>query len=294
MEMVVEARDGRKLAVTSAGAATGVPIFLLHGTPGSRNGPQPRGIVLDWLGVRLIGYDRPGYGKSTRQPGRTVADSAEDLAAIADALDIGRFSVVGRSGGGPHALAAAALLGDRVDTVATLVSLAPYAAEGLDWYGGMTSSNVREYSEADDDRGAVESSLREEAARVREDPESLLKRLHPELTPSDLRIVADFGIRRLLTDTYSEGTLQGGDGWIDDVLAFRRPWGFDVSDITVPTLLWHGAEDRFSPVEHTLWLAGHLPDARMVKIEPGASHFSAVEVLPKILKIMVGMQPALR
>src|ERR1039457_6640174 len=99
----------RKLSVETLGAPEGKPVFLLHGTPGSRYGPRPRGIILYRLGIRLITYDRPGYSGSDRNRGRSVADAADDVAAIADALGIDRFSVVGRSGGGPHALACAAL-----------------------------------------------------------------------------------------------------------------------------------------------------------------------------------------
>src|SRR5579863_97564 len=121
----MSAPDGRRLAVDSWGATDGKPIFLLHGTPGSRNGPKPRASVLYRLGVRLISYDRPGYGGSERQKGRKVADAAWDVLAIADSLGIKKFGVVGRSGGGPHALACAALLGDRVTAVAALVSAAP-------------------------------------------------------------------------------------------------------------------------------------------------------------------------
>src|SRR5262245_22879736 len=120
------------------GDAGGWPVFLLHGTPGSRNGPRPRSGVLYRLGVWLISYDRPGYGRSPRHAGRLVADAAADVETIANELSIDRFSVVGRSGGGPHALACAALLGDRVARAAVLVGLAPTDARGLAWFNGMT------------------------------------------------------------------------------------------------------------------------------------------------------------
>jgi pimeloyl-ACP methyl ester carboxylesterase len=290
----VRAPDGRTLAAESWGTPHGTPVFLIHGTPGSRNGPRPRGIVLYRLGVRLISYDRPGYGDSSRHFGRTVADAANDLAAIADHLKIDRFSVVGRSGGGSHALACAALLGDRVDRVAALVSLAPSDAEGLDWYDGMTGSNVEEYSRVDDDRNGIQDDLAKRAMEIRDDPEQLLKLLLPELAGPDRRIVDDVAIRRLLAKTYSEGLRHSADGWIDDVLAFRRPWGFNLADISAPTLLWHGADDRFSPVGHTRWLADRIPHAKAL-VEEGASHFSAMEVLPRILSWIVtgehGMAP---
>ena len=134
----VKTPDGRQLSTQTYGDPDGKPVFLLHGTPGSRIGPHPRGTVLHRLGVRLIAFDRPGYGDSDRFEGRRVADAATDVLAIADAFDLDKFAVVGRSGGGPHALACAAKLPDRLTRAAVLVGLAPPVADGLDWYEGMT------------------------------------------------------------------------------------------------------------------------------------------------------------
>lgn len=150
MAQVVIAADGRRLSVETLGAPEGKPVFLFHGTPGARNGPRPRGIVLYRLGIKLICHDRPGYGDSDRQHGRTVGHIASDIAEIADSLGIDTFSVVGRSGGGPHALACAALLRGRVECAAALGSLAPIDAEGLDWWDGMVESNVRAYRTGED------------------------------------------------------------------------------------------------------------------------------------------------
>jgi len=260
---VVGMPDNRGVTVETWGAPKGTPVFLLHGTPGSRSGPMPRPSVLYRLGIRLICYDRPGYGGSDPHPGRTVADAASDVRRIADALNLDKFSVVGRSGGGPHALACAALLKDRVRSAAVLVGLAPSDAEGLDWYAGMTDSNVEEYKDADaavrDADAAFRARLAERAEGVRDDPESLVRFLLPQLTGPDRRIVDDAAMQRLLTDTYAEALRGSANGWIDDVLAFRRPWGFDLSKVTAPVLLWHGADDMFTPVGHTYWLASHVP-----------------------------------
>jgi pimeloyl-ACP methyl ester carboxylesterase len=234
------------------------------------------------LGIQLISYDRPGYGGSERDRERKVVDAADDIQAIADELGIDRFSVVGRSGGGPHALACAARLGHRVDRVAALVSVAPFDATDLDWYGGMTDSNVEEYSRADIDQTAVDTELSRLAERIREDPEELVRKLRPELSRFDGRIVNDVAIRRMLAATYREALKAGAGGWIDDVLAFRRPWGFELAEIQTPTLLWHGEDDRFSPVGHTRWLAERIPTAQLA-LEPAGGHFSAVEVLPEVL-----------
>lgn len=280
----LKARDGRRLTLRTWGDTAGVPVFLLHGTPGSGSGPRPRSVVLHRLGIRLICPDRPGYGGSERFEGRSVADAAADVAAIADHLGIERFRIVGRSGGGPHALACAALLNDRIDRAAALVSLAPPQAEGLAWYDGMTGRNVSTYVKVDNDAEAVTNDLVRRTRKIQADPEYLLESLLPGLAAPDLRVVDDVAIRRLLAETYAEGLRDGADGWIDDVLALRRSWEFDLLDIIAPVLLWHGGEDKFSPVSHTYWLEKQLANARPhVVIEWDAAHFAAVEILPKVL-----------
>jgi pimeloyl-ACP methyl ester carboxylesterase len=279
---VVDAPDGRDLSVVCCGAPSGMPIFLMHGTPGSRNGPRPRAGVLYRLGIRLICYDRPGYGGSAPHPGRSVADAARDVEAIADFLGIKRFGVVGRSGGGPHALACAALLADRVQCAAVLVGLAPWDAVDLNWYSGMTQMNVEQYDVAGTDPEATRARLAQRAELVRKDPESLLRLLHPQLTGPDLRVVNDVAIREQLTGTYAEAVRIRGDGWIDDVLALRSQWQFDPSEIKVPVMLWHGKDDVFSPVDHTYWLAERI-DRAEISVQSGAAHFGAVEVLPRVL-----------
>ncbi|SCF39757.1 Pimeloyl-ACP methyl ester carboxylesterase [Micromonospora mirobrigensis] len=281
-ERIVVAGDGRRLAVETSGAPDGPVVFLLHGTPGSRSGPRPRPVVLYRLGVHLVCYDRPGYGDSDRQEGRRVADAAADVAAIADALGIDRFAVVGRSGGGPHALACAALLPERVTRAAVLVGLAPAGAPDLDWYSGMTDGNVDDFGLADEDAAELKLSLTERARNAQRDPMTLLEVLRPQLSESDIRVVDDVTIRRLLTDMYAEALRHGPDGWIDDVLALRRAWDFDLGAIRAPVRLWHGEQDRFSPVAHSRWLADRIANAE-VQVQPGAAHFGAVEILPQTL-----------
>ncbi|WP_433537628.1 alpha/beta fold hydrolase [Micromonospora sp. CA-249363] len=281
-QRTVTTPDGRHLAVETSGAPDGPAVFLLHGTPGSRSGPRPRGIVVHRLGVHLVCYDRPGYGDSDRREGRRVADAAADVATIADDLGIERFSVVGRSGGGPHALACAALLPDRVTRAAVLVGLAPAGAPDLDWYAGMAQSDVEDYGQADEDLAALTLNLKVRADEARRDPMTLLDFLRPQLPDEDIRIVDDVAIRRLLTDTYSEALRHGPEGWIDDVLAIRRGWGFDLGAIRAEVRLWHGEQDRFSPVEHSHWLAARIRRAE-VQVQPGAGHFGAVEILPQTL-----------
>ncbi len=283
MSYTVAARGGRRLAVESWGDPHGAPVFLMHGTPGSRLGPRPRVPLLYRLGIRLIAYDRPGYGGSDRHRGRQVADAAADVESIADFLGLGRFAVIGRSGGGPHALACAALLPERVSRGAALVSLAPRDADGLDWYAGMTPSNVLEYSTAEEGHDSLAARIEPQAEAIRADPASMLPLLDPQLPEADRRVVADFGIRTMLASNFAEALRTSGVGWIDDGLAFTSPWGFDVGRVHRPILLWHGEKDVFSPVSHTRWLADRIASATTI-VKRGAAHFGAVAVLPEVLR----------
>lgn len=283
MTQVIEVTDTREVAVDAWGDPQGFPVILLHGTPGSRSGPVPRASVLYRLGIRLISYDRPGYGDSTRHEGRTVQDAAWDVLAIADQLRLREFSVVGRSGGGPHALACAAIIPDRLRSATVLVGIAPSDATGLDWFDGMTESNVEEYGLASrDDSAAVVADLTQRAERIYDDPQVLLRELEREMSEADRKIVSDAAIRRQLKASYKAALKCGPYGWIDDVLSFRRPWGFDLDKIQVPVRLWHGMDDVFSPVHHAHWLKKHIPSAE-IDVEPGAAHFTAMEILPRVL-----------
>ena len=211
-----------------------VPAARHSGKPA---GPHPRSAVLHRLGVRLISFDRPGYGESDRLAGLRVADAAADVLTIADALGLEKFSVVGRSGGGPHALACAALLPERTTKAAVLVGLAPHGAEGLDWFDGMAQSNVTEYTAAANGYEDIVAHTKAMASAVRANPASLIARLQAELPDPDRRVVADRGIRSMLIETYAEALRTSDHGWIDDVLAVCSPWGFDPATVRVPVLL---------------------------------------------------------
>jgi pimeloyl-ACP methyl ester carboxylesterase len=283
----------RSLAIDVTGDPDGYPIFLMHGTPGSKNGPKPRPIVLHRMGIRLISYDRPGYGGSHPLPGRSVAHAADDVRAIADHLGIDKFAVVGRSGGGPHALACAAKMPDRVTSTAALVSFAPSNADGLDWYEGMAQQNVTDYTKADIEFSDLMEDVKKRAYDMRDDPESLVRLIDAALCTTDRRVIDDRALRRLITDSYKVAVRKGPDGWLDDTAALRHPWGFSLGEIVTPVLLWHGEEDMFAPRSHTLWLGQQIPHAQ-VRIQPKAGHFAAVEILPEILVSLTDPQALTR
>jgi pimeloyl-ACP methyl ester carboxylesterase len=284
--MFVRSADGRRIAVQVSGKPAGHPVFFFHGTPGSSVGPLPRPHVLYKMGVKVISFDRPGYGLSERLFSRTVADVVPDVVTIADWMRLERFAVVGRSGGGPHALACAAQLPDRVTQAAALVSLAPWGAAGLDWFNGMAGSNVDAFMTAASEPELLITRLVQNAAKIKENPASHVAGLGPEMPEPARRGMADADIRRLLAENFKEALRYGPDGWIDDVLAFSSPWGFEVSDIRVPVLLLAGEMDVFSPVTHTRWLGDRIPDA-LVKIQPESAHFDALRVLADVMAWLI-------
>jgi pimeloyl-ACP methyl ester carboxylesterase len=316
--MCARAADGRFLAYETWGDPNGSPVFLLHGTPGSRRGPRPRPHELALMGIRLIAYDRPGYGLSDRQPGRHVRDAAADVALLADTLGIERFAVVGRSGGGPHALACAALLDDRVTSAVALASLAPRHAAGLDWFAGMGEANLRAYRTAWrvsdlEDRGIDSGLLARHLARFTDSLTGvhfLSDVLDDQVPAADREILADPGIRPLMIENFRQAAANGRNlavvpacstgepddgqpvllGWLDDVLAFSREWGFEPEDIAVPVLLWHGEDDVFAPVGHSRWLAPRIAGSTLV-VEAGSSHFGALVVLPSALRWVSRFHP---
>ena len=261
----VTTSDGRTLTVREGGDPDGFPVLSISGTPGSSTlyGPHARDAAE--RGIRLFSYDRPGYGGSTRQKGRKVADCASDIAVVCDALGVERFCVWGISGGGPHALAAAALLPDRVIAIAALASVAPYDAEGLDFTEGMGEQNVEEMAaifEGEDVHRASMEKQRHELLSAT--PEQLVDLWQTLLGPSD-RDVATGVLAAFLLDHIRAGIGSSGDGWIDDDRAFVTPWGFDLASIRVPVQLWQGEQDQFVPYAHGVWLAAHIPgvDARL-------------------------------
>jgi pimeloyl-ACP methyl ester carboxylesterase len=291
VEQVVNAPDEGDLAVEVTGHPAGEAIFLLHGTPGSLLGPRPRGIYLYRLGIRLISYNRPGYPGSRRKIGRTVADAAGDVLAIADQLGIQRFSVIGRSGGAPHALACAAdeRLRDRLICTAALSSLAPQDAGGLDWYADMVESNKTAYlNAAESDLQALIATFKATAGKLRNSSQGLLNTLQPELVGSDRRLIGDMALRRIIAQTHAEALRESVDGWVDDVIALAHPWKVDFSAITEPVLLWHGESDIFSPTKHTLWLRDQIKNSEL-RLASDVAHFEAIKVLPEILTWVIDM-----
>ena len=252
--------DDRSLCVLESGDPEGYAVFVLHGTPGAR--VQWEGLVEDASarGIRLIGYDRPGYGGSDPAPGRSVLDAAHDIAAIADALGIERFAVEGGSGGGPHALACTQLP-DRVVAVASLAGVAPWGADGLDWLDGMGQDNLDEFGAMLEGESVLRRYLQEERdTMLVSSPQAIAETLESLLCPPD-RACLTGEIAEFFHDQIHTGLEGGVEGWLQDDFAFLAPWGFELDSIAVPVQVWHGAQDQFVPVAHGHWLAERIPGA---------------------------------
>ena len=262
----------RSLEVVLAGPADGVPLFSHHGTPGAAEMFDPLVAVGAERNLRHITYSRPGYGDSGRQPGRTVASCIEDVVAVADALGYDRFYSVGSSGGGPHSIACATLLRERVIAAASIASPAPVGAEGLDWTAGMGNENVTELAKTQGDDDEFRSYLEDEArSMLASSGEQIIAVLGDVVAEVDQRALSgefgDFIVRELAH------SLTGGVwGWFDDDRAILGDWGFELSVEHAPLSVWHGGQDRFVPVAHGEWLARRL--AAEAHVRPGDGHLS--------------------
>ncbi len=262
IEHRVKTSDGRTLAVAEWGDPDGVALISMHGTPGGRITYWEDPGIYARHGLRRLTYDRPGYGESTRRKGRTVADVVTDVQAIIDALGIDKFVVSGGSGGGPHCLATAALMPDRVIRCLAEVSIAPYPSEGLDWLDGMTEGNIEEFDAAmkgeEYHRRIAERERRVTLDRLAEGRADFLGDGY-ELSEADKAQMAKHLTR--VADQFFNALAPGVDGWVDDMLAFVAPWGFEVAAIRVPTAVKYGRTDNLVPPAHGDWLAAHIPNA---------------------------------
>jgi pimeloyl-ACP methyl ester carboxylesterase len=268
--------DGRALGVHECGDPVGKPVLVHHGTPSSGIAYRPHEELAREQGIRLIGYDRPGYGESTRDAGRDVAACVADVHAIADALGLDRFASWGISGGGPHVLACAALCDERLVAVASLAAVAPYEADGLVWLEGMGEENHVEFGaalEGPEPLGAFLEHAR--AEHVAADAKTLIEVFGQLLGPEDRSVLTGAFADYVLASA-RHGLEHGYDGWFDDDVAFTLPWGFDLAQIDRPVLLLHGDDDRFVPVSHGRWLAERIPGVE-ARIDAGDGHLTLIE-----------------
>jgi pimeloyl-ACP methyl ester carboxylesterase len=274
--------DGRTLAVNESGDPSGTAVFAHHGSPSCGFLDDDWTASATRRGIRLVAWDRPGYGGSSTDPGRRVASAATDAATIADALGIEQFRTWGFSGGGPHALACAALLPDRVPAVAVLAGVAPYDAPGLDWLAGMGQDNIEEFGAVE----AGEAQLRrylEEAhtgltQALAEDSDAVVDEmasLLPEVDAAYLRT------HLLLLEAMRVGLAPGYEGWLEDDQAFAAPWGFALGGIRPRTLVLQGGQDLMVPAAHGRYVAEAIPESQL-RVLPDDGHLTMLNRVDEV------------
>jgi pimeloyl-ACP methyl ester carboxylesterase len=274
--------DGRQLEVLVEGAPDGRTLLFHSGTPSGATSYPAFAAEAAQRELRLVSYSRPGYGDSTPQPGRTVADVASDVTTLLAALEAEHCLTMGWSGGGPHALACAALLPERCAAAAVLAGVAPFDAEGLNWLLGMGQENLEEFGAAlagEEIISAVLEALRGHFVSVTADEVAAsLGGLAPPVDQAAL--TGEFA--ESVAASFRQAMLRGIEGWRDDDLAFTRPWGFDLGDISVPVAIWQGGQDKMVPFGHGKWLAAHVPASR-VHLYDDEGHLSVITRMDRIL-----------
>jgi pimeloyl-ACP methyl ester carboxylesterase len=282
----VTTADGRKLEVLTAGKSGGYPWLWVPGTPSAAVDYPRLDDLATKLDLRLVTWSRPGYGGSTPRPpppeGPRIVHDVPDIEAILDALGMGEFVVVGWSGGGPRALACAAVLSDRCSAAATLAGLAPFDAAGLDWMAGMGPGNVADFTAALQGPEAY-AAFQEKffLPMTSASAADVAAGLGQLLTPTD-EVTLTRGLAQWLAESMHRAGGQGVIGVRDDGLALAAPWGFDVSSVSVPTAIWAGGQDVTVPYAHGQWLSANVPGA-VAHLFDGAGHITLVNDLEEVL-----------
>ena len=273
VEHRVRLEDGRTLACLELGDPAGPPVLYFHGYPGSRLEGRVAAAAAARLGVRLLAVDRPGFGESTYQAGRSIRGWAADIHALADRLTLGRFSIVGVSGGAPYALACAALLSDRLARVALVCPLGP--PDVVHGTAGMLFQDRMMLALAAHAAPIARGVVHVLAHWMRQDPDRYLRFMMAGMEPPDRDMFADPGYRSLMMDSTAEALRQGGKGAAWELTLIARPWDFPVRDVRMPVSLWQGLADQILPAALARRLSAALPacDARYL---PGEGHLSLI------------------
>src|SRR5690348_16827591 len=238
--------DGRRLDLRVSGPADGFPLVFHHGTPGAATPVRALERAAHARGLRLVTTSRPGYGDSSRQPGRAVVDVAADTAAVLASIGAERCLVAGWSGGGPHALACGARL-DAAAAVLVIAGVAPCRAEGLDWMAGMGEENVVEFSAAVHGEDELRPHRRRARAQLKDITAADAASPLTALMPAAAKAVLTGGFGGDMAASFREAVRTGAEGWLGDDLAFTRPWGFGLDEVAAPGMIWQGSADLMVP-----------------------------------------------
>jgi pimeloyl-ACP methyl ester carboxylesterase len=276
----VHAAGNRAIGIYEYGDASGAPVFALHGTPAC-------GAGFDWTDrsarerkLRIIAPDRPGIGNSTAQPMPAVASYAAELAALADALEIDRFTVLGYSGGGPYALAVAAALGPRVQSATIVASAGEIGAWAV--FSDLARSDRQITWLALHAPVLARATLRAADLGARVAPRLTLRSASSELTASDRAVLQNLGSPSQALALFTQALAHSSAGVVADYALLARPWHVDLGAITVPVHCWHGTADTLVPLAHTEDLVARLPNARLTTW-PGEGHLAFIAHIDDVL-----------
>ena len=265
----VERPGGRVVSYASWGDPGGRPLLLLHGTPGSRLSRSPDPEVYARLEAHVVTFDRPGYGRSSVHPERTILSVADDALAVADALGWDGFTLLGVSGGGPHALALGARAPERVRALGLAVGGAPGDFVDPEDLIAINREGLRRARE--EGRESLEAFLAEPAAQAASDPGAMLDATMADAPPVDREMLARPDVRATLVESLREAFVNGPQGWFDDSYALTMPWDFELGDVAVPVRMWSGEADRNVPIKAVEKMAAQLR-VESFEILPGVGH----------------------
>jgi pimeloyl-ACP methyl ester carboxylesterase len=285
--------DGRQYAFEEWGDPAGQVLFWLHGTPGGRLTRHPDPTLWSRLGLRVVTGDRPGYGQSAPLPGRLVAHIGADVAAVADHLGVDRFAVLGGSGGGPHALAVAALLGDRIRACVPVCSAAPANEQEQAAMVEVNRESFRIWHEQG--RPGIARRLSGLREQILADPLGGMTAQMADAPEADRDWFSRPDVRQITAESLTDALRPGVDGWVDDSVSFIQdePWGFDLSSISCPTHFWHSDDDANAPLSAVRRVLGEVPDARLTTWH-GQGHSAPSRNMEQVLTELVGTLAAVR
>jgi pimeloyl-ACP methyl ester carboxylesterase len=278
--------NGRTLAWADYGDPTGPVVFAFHGTPGGSSQFESFGEVAAGMGVRVIAPDRPGYGRSSFDPHRSLLDWPADVEAIANELEVDRFGVVGVSGGGPHSAVSAYALAGRLTGAVIVAGVAPmlHSADTE----GMMPVNRALFSLAKRLPRAASVPFAAMSLASRALPEERLRgQMTAQLPTADVETIARPGVFEELTRDLAAKHPTAARAAAQDFTLIGRPWGFALQDITVPVHIWHGDADVNVPVSHGHRYAELIADATL-HLEPGLGHMLLYDRGPEVLNAATG------
>ncbi len=286
-EGTVERPDGRMVAWASWGDPAGRPLMQIHGTPGSRLARSADPELYGRLNAHVVTFDRPGYGRSSVQRDRTILSVADDAVAVADAMGWDRFSVLGVSGGGPHALALGVRAPERLVALGITVGAPPSALVDPDDLIAINRESIRRALE--EGRASLEEFLAEPSAQMTSDPTGVLDSAMADAPDVDREILARPEVRERLAETLREGFVNGPLGWFDDAWVLSTPWGFELGEVAAPVRMWYGELDRNVPIRAVQAMASQL-DVASFEILPGAGHLGWLMEEERILRSLLDPQ----